>query len=437
MRTTLLLDDSPIAMQIGFVRGEQAWAFKIAHDPWKGKYSPGSLLDLLLAEALHDTDIAWMDQCADAGHPTIDGIWDGRITMQSLWIGTTSRLGQVARMAGPIQGMHHGVRRSRPLPSNNEPPIMRVDPRLDSLDEPFLVEHDLISHPLFELDRLAELVDLLPDKRLEYNRGDVDIVQNPLHVPTTGMTAAETIRNIDTSESWMLLRNVEADPEYRSLLDRAVDEFCARIGPAAANDLRREAFIFISSPHAVTPYHVDPEHNVLLQIRGSKTMSIFDTSAQEDIHTIELERFFAGGHCNLETEPPESRQMFELVPGLGLSVPVAAAHVVHNGPEVSISFSMTFRSPTRSTPLVDIGSTTRSEAEGCRQSMMVIPSIGCWVQPARWSTGRNAFGDRRSLGRNSVQTLELTRQRRRRSPLERRRQILRTSHAGRCCSTSY
>ena len=35
----------------------------------------------------------------------------------------------------------------------------------------------------------------------------------------------------------------------------------------------REAFIFISSPNTVTPYHMDPEYNFLLQIRGTKDHS--------------------------------------------------------------------------------------------------------------------------------------------------------------------
>ena len=38
---------------------------------------------------------------------------------------------------------------------------------------------------------------------------------------------------------------------------------------------KREAFIFVSSPNAVTPFHMDPEHNILMQLRGTKTMTLF------------------------------------------------------------------------------------------------------------------------------------------------------------------
>ena len=39
-----------------------------------------------------------------------------------------------------------------------------------------------------------------------------------------------------------------------------------------------EGFIFVSSPGSVTPYHIDPERNFLLQVRGNKTMHMFDGS---------------------------------------------------------------------------------------------------------------------------------------------------------------
>ena len=60
----------------------------------------------------------------------------------------------------------------------------------------------------------------------------------------------------------------------------------------------------------------------------------------------ELERFYAGGTRNLQRLTPaiEARaQAFELQPGQGLHIPVNAPHWVRNGPDVSISFSVTFR----------------------------------------------------------------------------------------------
>jgi len=97
----------------------------------------------------------------------------------------------------------------------------------------------------------------------------------------------------------------------------------------------------------VTPFHLDPEHNFLLQIRGSKTVSMWDRDDRLVLPEEELEKFYARFvHRNLPW-----REVFQttawvvpLKPGQGLHFPVAVPHWVQNGPEVSISFSITFRS---------------------------------------------------------------------------------------------
>ena len=109
---------------------------------------------------------------------------------------------------------------------------------------------------------------------------------------------------------------------------------------------QREGFIFISSPSAVTPYHMDPEHNFLLQIRGEKQFNVWDGRDRSVLSEIELEEYFFGNQpqpvYKEEYRPKASR--FELAPGDGLHVPVATPHWVQNGDDVSISFSITFRS---------------------------------------------------------------------------------------------
>ena len=107
---------------------------------------------------------------------------------------------------------------------------------------------------------------------------------------------------------------------------------------------QRQAFVFISSPGSVTPYHIDHEYNFLLQIRGTKQMSIFDRSVLAE---EALERFYRGEHRNLvfDESKPALGRTFELKPGEGVHVPVNAPHYVKNGPEASVSFSITFRTP--------------------------------------------------------------------------------------------
>lgn len=201
--------------------------------------------------------------------------------------------------------------------------------------EPFEVRHELAANGLFALDGLIELARRLPEKSIEYNAGRVPLTLDPARTPRTGLSAEETLRRIAECGSWMVLKNVEADPACAALLAECLSRL-----PEAPTGLA--AFIFVSSPEAVTPYHVDPEENFLLQIRGRKTIRVFDPFDRTAITEQELERFFGGSHRNLAYREAPSRA-FELTPGLGVHVPLAAPHWVENGPEVSVSFSVTFQ----------------------------------------------------------------------------------------------
>ena len=211
---------------------------------------------------------------------------------------------------------------------------------------PFLVGHALARHPLFELPRLVELASRLPFAQVEYNLGDVPVSLDPKMAPLNGLSAAETVRRIEDCNSWLVLKNVERDAEYRSLMElclAAIREHSAGIAPRMHLP---EAFVFVSSPRAVTPFHLDPEHNFLFQIRGEKTIHAFDAADRLVVTERDLEKFFAGAHRNLNYEESfEPRATaWRLRPGDALHLPVAAPHWVQNGDAVSISFSCTFRS---------------------------------------------------------------------------------------------
>lgn len=211
--------------------------------------------------------------------------------------------------------------------------------------KPFLVGHRLAGHPLFTLPRLVELARRLPPEYVEYNAGRLPVGARPGETPHNGLSPEETIRRIEECGSWMVLKRVEQDPEYRVLLDRCLDEIGLHLD---APMLRREGFIFVSSPEAVTPFHLDPEHNFLLQIRGKKTVNMWDPSDRYVISERALEKFHSDfEHRNLPWKDAfqTSAYKVELGPGQGLHFPVTVPHWVKNGAEPSISFSVTFRTP--------------------------------------------------------------------------------------------
>lgn len=210
---------------------------------------------------------------------------------------------------------------------------------------PFKIGHFLADDPRLTIERLVELADRLPAESVEYNAGNLPVSQDPSRTPRNGLSPEETIRRIADCQSWLVLKNVERVPEYGAILDACLDQVRELSEAQWPGMHRREAFVFVSSPGSVTPFHIDPENNFLLQIRGTKRVQLFSAQDRFVLREEDLEQFYAGGHRNLQfREEFRTRgDVFELAPGEGLHFPVVAPHWVQNGPEVSVSLSITFR----------------------------------------------------------------------------------------------
>ena len=224
--------------------------------------------------------------------------------------------------------------------------VLQIDPsgfQANFARSPYAVGHTLVEHPLLQLDRIAELADALPAKQVEHNLGKVPELLPGGEAPRLDAAPGEIARGIHSNGCWMVLKNIENDAEYRALLHETLDELLPLIGDREGPMQRREGFIFLSAPGSVTPAHVDPEHNFLLQVSGTKTM-VVGRFEDETAQQIELERQVTGGHRNVEAMFGDAQE-FPLGPGDGVYMPVYAPHLVRNGPEVSISLSITWRTP--------------------------------------------------------------------------------------------
>ena len=225
-----------------------------------------------------------------------------------------------------------------------EQTLLRIDDRSRFVDgfarTPMAVGHTLVDHPLLSLEALAELADALPLASVERHRADLPVLA-PGGAPNIEGPPSDTVRGIETNGCWMVFWYLEQMPAYADLLNAILDEAEATVGRRGGGMQRREAFLFLSAPNAVTPVHFDPEHNFLLQIRGEKDMNVceWDDSKTEQ---RELDRYHDGGHRNLDTMPRES-ETFRLTPAGGVYVPPWRPHWVQNSDAVSISLSITFR----------------------------------------------------------------------------------------------
>ncbi len=213
-------------------------------------------------------------------------------------------------------------------------------------EKPQVLDHNMAANKLLTLESLAKLGTALPKASVEYNPGDLPVGIDPKDVPDNGMSIADTILMIENSASWAVLKNIEQVPEYGALLLSLLAEIKPILESKTGKMLRPQGFIFVSSPNAMTPYHFDPEHNILLQLRGEKTMTVFPAGDERFAPASAHESYHTGGPRNLVWQDSfaEQGKAYPLTSGKAIFVPVMAPHFVKNGPESSISLSITWRS---------------------------------------------------------------------------------------------
>ena len=209
-----------------------------------------------------------------------------------------------------------------------------------------VLEHKLADHPLLTLPALIALAGRMRSASVEHNLGALPVGVAPEDVPDNGLDPVATLQGIETNGSWMVLKFIEQDPAYARLLDEVLTPVEAAVASATGPMLKREGFVFVSSPHAVTPFHMDPEHNILAQVRGTKTFTVWPAGVERFAPAVEHERFHGGGHRNLPWDDAflAAGEAHELTSGRAIYVPVKAPHFVRNGADVSVSLSITWRS---------------------------------------------------------------------------------------------
>jgi hypothetical protein len=222
---------------------------------------------------------------------------------------------------------------------------------------PFTLDHRLAGHPLFELPRLARMAeDIL-------HRGDP---RNFSHFEGKGLSAgtrlparetrarvSRAIEQLANSGSWIKLTSAQdIDPECATLLDDILREVETLTGERMRHLVTwKAATIFIASPATFTPYHIDHNHNFLLQIRGTKQVNVFDPADRAVLSEDEIEQFYVGDDSAAKYKPEIQTRAFvhELAPGQGVYQPSLSPHWVRNGDEPSIALSVGFNLRTHDT----------------------------------------------------------------------------------------
>ena len=204
------------------------------------------------------------------------------------------------------------------------------------------VRHRLSSHPLFRFDQLLQL----GERR--HAQGELHEVERSATAGTPfewHRGAVETLQRMSREGGWTVLRFIQHDPVYRELVDVVLDSIKPCIDRKDPGMYGRAGFIFISAQHVVTPFHMDPEQNFLLQIYGRKRAYVWDPDDEVVVSAAARDRFHHDRNRDLLRWRDEFRRrahVFDLQPGEGVYMPFTSPHMTETGSELSITVSFTY-----------------------------------------------------------------------------------------------
>jgi len=198
------------------------------------------------------------------------------------------------------------------------------------------------THILEEVDAACTRA-IIIDKGRIVAQGTPDELGRPLD---------EVFRRIEEPGSWVALYNVETHPAYKTFLAEVTESFRPLVEHEQTGICNVGGFIFISAPPSVTPFHIDRENNFWLQIRGRKTLNVWDHTDRHVVAAADVDQFIVYGgleNVRLEDGFVERSHQFDVGPGDGVYFPCTSPHMTRTDPSwtrrgdgVSVSIGVVF-----------------------------------------------------------------------------------------------
>lgn len=221
--------------------------------------------------------------------------------------------------------------------------------RADLPSEPVPARHRLSGHPLFQDERIRDLLRRVPREQVEIRA----VETRDVAAAASGYARTERVLHVDPADVferlgerpfWMNVHHAERfDPEWKDLLGRILSDLAAGFEEMIPEVTEAGAFLLLSSPRAAVHFHADPDHGFLFQLRGTKTVHRWPAAVLPEDVVLRLAE--TGDHDEVAWRP-EYREAeappVPLGPGDGIFLPVYSPHRIENGPEVSVSLSVGF-----------------------------------------------------------------------------------------------
>jgi hypothetical protein len=213
----------------------------------------------------------------------------------------------------------------------------------------FITRHNLIGHPLMSLDSLSGMIQRLPADQVFFSSAsvnkDADFDRAWIE-HRSRFSLSEALTDLASTDAYIMVRAPETDPEYQPLFQQllaCLQENLRSVDPDVRGAM---LYLFVSSPNSTTPFHIDRYSTLLMQFTGSKTLYLWPHNDRITVPEESMENLFADRKQRgpkLAGDREQFGQPHVLHPGDTLHIPFTAPHWVRNGPEVSISLSIIYR----------------------------------------------------------------------------------------------
>lgn len=233
--------------------------------------------------------------------------------------------------------------------------IDAVDESGFSLEKINPLRHNYHQHPLLQMDNLAALAKrLMASDQCRFISRDtkIDSVFDHKNQSQDGRAIEEVFQRIEEPGSWVAIYNIQTDAIYSQFIRDAMASVRHLI-PNYSTVFDVRAYLFISSPPSITPYHIDTENNFWLQIHGRKTINLWNRDDPDILPTRAVEKFIInGGDLSmvvLKEEHMQHRIEFDAGPGDGVYFPSTTPHLTRSDTSwvkadnhVTVSLALTF-----------------------------------------------------------------------------------------------
>ena len=194
------------------------------------------------------------------------------------------------------------------------------------------VDHELVDHPLFTMDAIAELADRLPPDLVRRERGHLPLVNTDGYVDVGEGPPSATILDIERNGFRVSLRDIQQAPEYARADQRVPRRGrCARRASARAGCATAPATC--SSPRRPRRRRCTSTSSTAscCRCRGTKNVSVAAFDDDPTLLQRERDRYYRRRRLRLRGHGGRSAETFRIGPGVGVYLPVLRAALGRDG----------------------------------------------------------------------------------------------------------